>query len=131
MIMTVRVARALLSTSLFALVACSSTDAGAPSADASPDATSNRGDASRDVETTECDRGDERKPECLRGGPCSCDDQMDHNGVAVCTQGGWKCPVGYTRFEDCEGVPPGPSCFRDASASGDASEPGNDGASGG
>lgn len=57
-------------------------------------------------------------PQCLRGGPCSCDDQAGNNGAPVCTGGVWGCSAGYTRFEDCRGVPPGPSCFADA-ATGD------------
>ncbi|HEY2513509.1 MAG TPA: hypothetical protein VGI39_21725 [Polyangiaceae bacterium] len=56
---------------------------------------------------------DADKPECLLGGPCSCDDVASNDGVPLCVAGGWQCPAGYTRFQDCEGVPPGPSCFKD------------------
>ncbi len=54
------------------------------------------------------------RPMCVRGGPCSCDDQVSNNGVPICQSGVWSCPAGYTRFEDCRGIPPGPSCFGDA-----------------
>ena len=26
--------------------------------------------------------------------------------MPVCVSGAWQCPSGYTRFEDCHGVPP-------------------------
>jgi hypothetical protein len=76
-------------------------------------------DASPDAPANEC--GDASKPECLRGGPCSCDDQAGDDGVPVCNAGAWECPAGYTRREDCKGVPPGPECeagVSDASNSG-------------
>ena len=56
---------------------------------------------------------DASKPQCLHGGPCSCDDVASHNGTAICSGGAWQCPTGYTRFEDCHGVPPSAEC-RDA-----------------
>jgi hypothetical protein len=77
-------------------------DAGIAEADGSmnPDV------ASEAQGTSPCDLIDASMPQCLRGGPCSCDDQANDNGVPICTDSGWTCPAGFTRFEDCHGVPP-------------------------
>lgn len=63
-------------------------------------------EAAVDAQSSACDALDASKPQCVHGGPCSCDDQTAHNGTPVCVSGAWQCPSGYTRFEDCHGVPP-------------------------
>ncbi len=66
-------------------------------------------------------------PQCLSGGPCSCSDVISSNGTPLCISAAWVCPAGYTRYEDCKGVPPGPEC-RDAGL--DASKDGRADATG-
>ena len=53
------------------------------------------------------------QPVCLEA-RAQCSDIGTDNVDPVCVNGGWQCPAGYTRFEDCRGVPPGRGC-RDAS----------------
>jgi hypothetical protein len=107
---------------LFAMVGCSSSEMAPPASlpDASSDVGAHQDVASSDSQTTPCDGLDARKPQaCLRGGPCSCSDIGSENRGPICVDGGWQCPEGYTRFEDCRGVPPGPSC-RDGGPDADA-----------
>ena len=100
------VAAVFLVAPLLTTLACSSS--GGEASDASIDETSSP-EASPSTDASRCD-SDAAIPECLRGAPCSCDDHASHNAPAVCVGGAWACPAGYTRFEDCRGVPPGPSC---------------------
>jgi hypothetical protein len=96
----------------FPLAGCAGTsDAGHPDASAEAEAPVPDGGA--------CGALDATKPACLRGAPCSCDDVAGTEGTPICVDGAWACEPGYTRFEDCRGVPPGPSC--EAGAARDAS----------
>lgn len=47
---------------------------------------------------------------CMRGEPCHCNDVGNDFPPPVCVNAVWTCPSGYTLFEDCRGVPPGPNC---------------------
>jgi hypothetical protein len=67
-------------------------------------------DAPDQGQPTTCGTVEAAAPACLKGAPCSCSDQSIDNRPAVCVDGGWQCPEGYTRFDQCLGVPPGPQC---------------------
>jgi hypothetical protein len=105
----------LLGSSLVLVAACSSSsspDTGAPQ-DASLDV--NHPDATPDAspDAAACLATDAAIPECLQGAPCACDDVASDDAPAICVGSAWQCPDGYTKFEDCGGVPPGPGCHGD------------------
>jgi hypothetical protein len=83
-------------------------------------------EAGADGQASPCDALDASKPQCLLGGPCSCNDVASNNRPPICVNNVWQCPSGYTRFEDCHGVPPtgdGGEC-RDAASPQDAADAG-------
>lgn len=48
---------------------------------------------------------------CMRGPVCGCDDTSGTDVPGRCVNGVVACPAGYTPYEQCRGVPPGPECW--------------------
>jgi hypothetical protein len=97
---------AIFAVPFLAVVGCSS------NSNVASDASSDARESSEASEASSlCSALDAAKPAaCLLGGPCSCSDLGYNNTDAVCVSGAWACPAGYTRFEECHGVPPNGSC---------------------